>query len=118
CMALEGKYAAIVETSGGGGDEEVIDYMSRFVNSLGANSVGGVGSPIAGIRVFPNETELYSKARALGRELCRCIKDKQAFPAQEAFLNEFRQRMSGLVDFMKEYWVFEHDFWAKKRASH
>jgi multimeric flavodoxin WrbA len=48
CMALEGKYAAIVETSGSGEDEEVIAYMERFVKTLGANSVGGIGSPMVG----------------------------------------------------------------------
>src|ERR1019366_1302576 len=54
CMALEGKYAAVVETSGGGEDDEVLAYMSHFANTLGADSVGGIGSPIAGIRTFPD----------------------------------------------------------------
>ena len=114
CMALEGKYAAVVETSGGGEDEEVITYMSRFVNALGANSVGGIGSPMAGIRTFPDETNLYNKARSLGRELCRSVAEQRAFPDQDAFISGFRTRMSGLVDFMKEYWVFEREYWEKK----
>ncbi|HEY5521788.1 MAG TPA: flavodoxin family protein [Desulfuromonadaceae bacterium] len=114
CMALEGKYAAVVETSGGGEDEEVITYMGRFVNALGANSVGGIGSPMAGIRTFPDETNLYDKARSLGRELCRSVAEQRAFPDQDAFISGFRTRMSGLVDFMKEYWVFEREYWEKK----
>ena len=36
CMALEGTYAAMVDTSGSGEDEEVLSYMGRFVNTLGA----------------------------------------------------------------------------------
>lgn len=114
CMALEGKYAAVVETSGGGEDEEVITYMGRFVNTLGANSVGGVGSPMAGIRTFPDETNLYDKARSLGRELCRSVAEQRAFPDQDTFISGFRTRMSGLADFMKECWVFEREYWEKK----
>jgi len=114
CMALEGKYAAVVETSGGGEDADVISYMERVVNTLGASSVGGIGSPMAGIRVFPEEANLYSKARALGRELCDCIREKRHFPEQDQFLYAFRSRMSGLVEFMKEYWVFEREYWQNK----
>jgi multimeric flavodoxin WrbA len=116
CMALEGKYAAVVETSGGGDDYEVIDYMERVANTLGANSVGGVGSSMAGIRAFPDEANLFEKARSLGGELCRCIAEVRRFPEQDEFIHGFKARMSGLVDFMKEQWVFEREFWEKKRA--
>lgn len=117
CMAFEGKYAAMVETSGGGEDEEVLTYMGRFANTLGANSVGGVGSPIAGIRMFPDEANLYSRAQELGQELCRCISEKRKFPEQDHFITGFKSRMSGLVDFMQEYWVFEREFWKKKNRA-
>jgi len=113
-MALEGKYAAVVETSGGGEDEEVVTYMERFVNTLGANSVGGIGSAMVGARTFPDETELYDKARNLGRELCRCVAEQRKFPEQDTFISGFRARMSGLVDFMKEEWVFEREYWKNK----
>ncbi|GAM10408.1 iron-sulfur flavoprotein [Geobacter sp. OR-1] len=115
CMALEGKYAAMVETSGGGEDEEVISYMNRFANTLGATSVGGVGSPMIGVRLFPDEPVLFEKAHALGRDLCQSIADKREFPDQKLFHDAFRERMSGLVDFMQEYWVFERGYWQKKR---
>jgi multimeric flavodoxin WrbA len=114
CMALEGKYAVAVETSGGGEDEEVLAYINRFVNTLGANSAGGIGSAIAGVRTFPDEKNLFAKARTLGQELCQSINDKQVYPDQDGFREEFKLRMSGLVDVMKEYWPFEREFWAKK----
>jgi len=117
CMALEGKYAAVVETSGDGADEEVLTYMGRFINTLGANAVGGVGSPMAGIRTFPDETTLYDKARTLGHELCRCIAEQRRFPEQEAFISDFKTRMSGLVDFMKESWPFEREYWKEKKQQ-
>jgi hypothetical protein len=69
---------------------------------------------MAGIRIFPDEANLYAKARTLGQELCRSIKDKRVYPGQDAFREEFKLRMSGLVDMMKEYWPFERDHWAKK----
>jgi multimeric flavodoxin WrbA len=113
CMALEGKYAAVVETSGGGSDDEVLRYMGRFVNTLGANTVGGVGSPVAGIRTFPDESALYDNARTLGGELCRSVAEKRKFPEQEVFIGDFKTRMSGLVDIMKEFWPFEREYWNK-----
>lgn len=116
CMALEGKYSAMVETSGGGEDEEVLAYMSRFANTLGANSVGGIGSAIAGVRTFPDEENLYTKARTLGQELYQSIIDKRVYAKQDGFRAEFKLRMSGLVDIMQEYWPFEREYWAKKRT--
>lgn len=108
----------MVETSGGGEDEDVLTYMSRFVNTLGANSVGGIGSAIAGVRTFPDEENLYAKARALGQELCQNINDKKVYPGQDGFREGLKLRMSGLVDFMKDYWPFERDYWAKKLKKH
>ena len=115
CMALEGKYAAVVETSGGGDDQEVVNYMERFANTLGANSVGGVSSAVAGFRNFPDEDNLYTRARSLGRELCQSIMDKRAYPEQDGFREGFKARMAGLVEFMKKYWVYEREYWAKKK---
>lgn len=117
CMALEGKYAAMVETSGGGEDEEVLTYMGRFANSMGANSVGGVGSAMAGVRTFPEETVLFGKARELGRTLCRAVAERTAYPEQDAFISGFRARMTGLVDFMQDYWIYERDFWSRRRSK-
>jgi multimeric flavodoxin WrbA len=116
CMALEGKYAAVVETSGGGEDKEVIAYMERFVNTLGANSIGGIGSALAGIRIFPDQANLYEQAQSLGRELCQSIREKRRFPEQDMFIDGFKARMSGLVEFMKEIWVFERQYWEKKQS--
>lgn len=116
CVALEGKYAAAVVTSGGGYDEEVLTYMGRVVNSFGANSVGGVSSAAAGFRTFPDEAKLYDRARSLGAELYRSIDEKRKFPEQESYIKGLKGYMSGLVDFMKNEWVFERDYWEKKRS--
>ena len=43
CFGLEGKYGAVVETSGSE-DDDVLMYMMRVGNTVGAQSVGGIGS--------------------------------------------------------------------------
>jgi hypothetical protein len=42
------------------------------------------------------------------------VTEKTRFPDQEAFIGDFKARMSGLVDFMKDYWPFERDYWERK----
>lgn len=115
CVSLEGKYGAVVETSGGGEDAEVIGYMERFVNTLGAQSVGGIGSPLVGFRTFPAEASLFAKAQELGRELCRCIKEKRYFPAQDAYRNAFKARMQGLVEYRQKEWPYEYEYWRGRK---
>lgn len=117
CLALEGKYGGCVETSGGGDDAEVLAYMQRFVNTLGALSAGGIGSPMAGIRTFPDEEALFARARALGSELCSCIRTQQPRPEQAAFIARFRLRMEGLIAAMQDYWPYERDYWQRKRQG-
>lgn len=117
CQALQGKYGAVVETSGGGEDEEVLVYMQRFVNSLGAQAVGGIGSATVGIRTFPEEEILFSRARALGADLVCSIREKRDFPAQAAVIAAFGARMEGLVTAMQQYWPFERDIWQGKRRA-
>lgn len=114
CTALEGKYAALVETSGGGGDQEVLNYMERIVNSVGAQYVGSIGSPGAGPRAFPDQEALFQKARALGKDLCNSVREKRAFPEQDEWRLGFRARMQHLISFMGEYWPYEREYWAKR----
>src|SRR5208282_3137027 len=83
CVALEGKYGAVVETSGGGDDADVLRYMEHVVNILGGQSVGGIGSPMSGCRVFPAMESLFAKAQELGKELCQSIQEKKHFPEQD-----------------------------------
>lgn len=114
CVALAGKYGAVVETSGGGEDADVLKYMEHVVNILGAQSVGGIGSPVAGCRLFPDEEKLFDQARELGAELCRSIQEKRRFPEQDDFLNAFSVRMKRLVEFQQKEWTYEYEYWQTK----
>jgi multimeric flavodoxin WrbA len=111
--ALEGKYAVAIETSGGGGDEEVLDYMERVVNSWGAQCVGKIGSPGA-MRTFPDEEALLEKARTLGKELCDSIRENRSFPEQDQFRLAFKERMKYLIGVMGEYWPYEREYLANR----
>lgn len=111
CVALEGKYGAAVETSGSGEDADVLRYMEHVVNIVGAQAVGGIGSPMAGCRAFPNEEALFAKARELGKELCRCIREKKHFPELDACRKAFKARMKRLVESQQKEWTFEYEYW-------
>ena len=117
CLSLEGKYGAVVETSGGGEDDEVIRYMVRFINSTGAQSVGGIGSPMAGDRIFPKQDLLFDKARELGKELCRCIREKEHFPDQAGYRGAFKARMKRLVECRKDEWSAEYLYWQNQHMA-
>jgi multimeric flavodoxin WrbA len=110
-MALEGKYGISVETSGGGEDEEVLKYMEQFIAVLGARVVGSIGSPMAGVRMFPDEEALFAKARKLAKELCRSVQEKRSFPEQDAFHYAFKERMRRLMLYKKDEWAYEFDVW-------
>jgi multimeric flavodoxin WrbA len=110
-VELEGKYGAVVETSGSGDDEAVVRYMERFINTVGAQSAGGIGSGMAGFRTFPEEATLFAKANELGRELCLSVQEKRHFPEQDAYRNAFKARMQSLVEYRKNEWVYESKYW-------
>ena len=113
-MALEGKYGIAVETSGGGEDAEVLDYIEHVIAVLGAQTAGSIGSPMTGVRQFPDEEALFARARELGRELCRAVREKRQFPEQEAFQASFRKRMAMLMEYRKGEWTFEYDYWQRQ----
>lgn len=114
CQAFAGKYAVCVETSGGGEDNEVLHYMARFVNATGAWSVGGIGSRVAGWRAFPQQEELFDRARALGGELVAAIRAQRRYPEQEAGLRAFGDYMRNLIECMREQWPYEYDYWRQR----
>jgi multimeric flavodoxin WrbA len=114
CLALEGKYGAVAVTSGGADHDELLRYMVRYINSTGAQSVGTVSSFVTGRRSFPKQAELFEKARELGSELCRCIREQDHFPDQAGYRGSFKARMKRLVESRKEDWSFEFQYWQNR----
>ena len=101
-------------TSGGADHDELLRYMVRYINSTGAQSVGTVSSFVTGRRSFPKQAELFEKARELGSELCRCIREQDHFPDQAGYRGSFKARMKRLVESRKEDWSFEFQYWQNR----
>lgn len=109
-QSLEGKYGVAVETSGGGEDDEVLRYMKRVISVLGARVAGSIGTPMAGERQFPDQENLFARAREVGRELCRSVVEKRRYIEQDLFHEMFRERMRQLVRYRQE-WSYEAEVW-------
>ena len=48
CQAFVGKYGCAVSTAGGSGADEVVAYLNGVLQTLGANTVGGIGVVFGG----------------------------------------------------------------------
>jgi hypothetical protein len=66
---------------------------------------------MAGERTFPQEEALFGRARALGGELCRSIREQRHFPDQAGYRQAFKARMQALVAYRREIWTAEHAYW-------
>lgn len=110
-LAFEGKYGLSVVTSGGGDDEQIIEYMSRFLLVTGIRPVGGIHATMAS---FPNgefTSELIQQARDLGRHLVEHWREGASDPETEKALAAFRDRMRQLIIWRQEDWPFEYSYW-------
>ena len=111
CMSFRGKYGASVVTSGGGGEEPIVDYMNQFLITTGITPVGAVWAAMGAIHGGEFHREIRSDAMALGKKLAQSCKSKPEFPEVEKAQSEFRERMQMLVEFRKEEWPYEYEYW-------
>jgi multimeric flavodoxin WrbA len=108
---MEGKYAAAVVTSGGGGSQEVEAYMLRFLRTLGCWTVGSVGAEGRQLVDEAACAQAVESAAALGKRLVAATQGKQTFPEQQAERAEFFERMKQLMTARREQWPFEYEYW-------
>jgi len=112
CQMFEGKYGCAVSTAGGAGEDEVIAYMNRMINLLGAVAIGGVGVAIgADIEAM---VPAGANAERLGHDLASAIREKRTYPEQEGSLTELREHFRNLVTWNKDLWRHEYDYWVDK----
>ena len=104
---MDGKYGAAVVTSGGGGDEEILQYMQRFLRTLGCWTVGGVASPAHQL----GDPKVVIAAADLGTRLAQAIQQKEKFPDQAKERADFFARMKYVVSSRKEEWAYEYEYW-------
>lgn len=109
CQMFIGKYGCAVATAGGSGADEVVAYLNGVLQTLGANTVGGVGVVLGGDpeAIVPAEGRAYE----LGRRLVQAIAKKETYPEQEKLHAEMLERMRALVMANKDRWHHEYDYW-------
>ncbi|MDD3857971.1 MAG: flavodoxin family protein [Methanoculleus sp.] len=109
CQMFIGKYGCAVSTAGGSGADEVVAYLNRVLQTLGANTVGGVGVVLGGDpeTIVPAEGRAYE----LGRKLARAIEKKETYPDQEELHAAMLEGMRALVTANKDRWHHEYDYW-------
>ncbi len=110
-LAFSGKYGASVVTSGGGGDDPVIDYMNRFLMVTGIRPVGGVHATMGALPQGEFTPGLRDLARELGESLVRNWRDKVTDPETERTIADFGERMRELVGWNRDAWPYEHEHW-------
>ncbi|KAF5055920.1 NADPH-dependent FMN reductase [anaerobic digester metagenome] len=112
CRSFDGKYGCAVCTTGGSGDDTVIEYLNGVLNNLGAQTVGGVG-----IALGPDPTRLAGalvQGEVLGRDLAEAIETKRQYPDQVAALEASRDHFRALVTANRDTWPHEYEVWADR----
>ena len=109
CQMFIGKYGCAVATAGGSGADEVVSYLNGVLQTLGANTVGGVGVVLGGDpeTIVPAEGRAYE----LGRRLAEAIANKETYPEQERLHAMMLERMRALITANKDRWHHEYDYW-------
>ncbi|NLA38913.1 MAG: flavodoxin family protein [Methanomicrobiales archaeon] len=109
CRMFTGKYGCAVATAGGSGADEVVAYLNGVLQTLGANTVGGVGVVLGGDpeAIVPAEGRAYE----LGEKLVRAIENKDTYPEQERLHTEMFERMRALVMANRDRWHHEYEHW-------
>ena len=110
-VALTGKHAAAVVTSGGSGSQEVEAYLLRFLRAMGAWTAGSVAAEARQMFSPDDKAQRLDEAAALGRRLVEAIHLRTEYPEQATEQRAFRERMKALVEMRKAEWRFEHEYW-------
>lgn len=113
CLGFKGKYGASVVTSGGGDEEPIADYMNHFMTITGIQSVGSVWATMGLISGDEFPQDIASGALALGKRLVAASANKENFPEIGQKMDAFEQRMRTLIQYRKDEWPYEYEYWKK-----
>jgi len=113
CLGFHGKYGASVVTSGGGDEEPIAGYMNHFMMIAGIQSVGSVWATMG--LIFGDEfpEDIATRAIDLGKRLVAAWKSKEVFPEIQQKMDAFKERMRLLMEYRREEWPHEHEYWKK-----
>lgn len=116
CMGFEGRYGASVVTSGGGDEEPIVRYMNHFLITTGITPVGAVWATMGLLPDGKFPEDIASRADALGKALVHSWKSKAVLPDVERVRDGFRERMQYLMQYRKDEWPYEYEFWQTHRG--
>jgi len=112
CQILTGKYGCAVATAGSSGEKDVLRYMNRILNELGAFTVGEVG-----VTLDVNHAALAAAiedAVTLGQTLVDAIRTRRRYPDQEQMLAEHRERIRQFIEANKELLAHAYEWWVER----
>jgi len=116
CMGFEGRYGASVVTSGGGDEEGIALYMNHFMITTGITPVGSVWATMGLLPDGEFTEDIKTQARELGKTLVVSWKNKAVLPEVEEVKDAFKERMQYLMQYRKDEWPYEYEFWQKHRG--
>ena len=110
CQLLTNKYAVNVTTAGGAGQErQVLTYLNRIMLLFGCSVTGSAGAAMAlGAATLE---KAHRKAFRMGGAMVRDIETKHVYPAQKKILEGNRAYFRNLVEYHKDEWIHEYQFW-------
>jgi multimeric flavodoxin WrbA len=109
---FDGKYGFSVVTTGGGGDQIVLDYLNGYINRCGGLYIGGASAVMG--RGPEDMEKAIKKSEGLGEDLVQAIGEKRSYPEQEAILKMGRERFAMAIKFNKDAWTADYNHWVKK----
>jgi multimeric flavodoxin WrbA len=113
CLGFHGKYGAAVVTSGGGDEEPIAEYLNHFLMMTGIQSVGSVWATMGLIFGDGFPEDLAAQALGLGKRLVQAWREQEVFPEIQEKMAAFRERMRRLMEYRREEWPYEYDYWQK-----
>lgn len=109
---FDGKYGFAISTTGGSNADLVVNYLNAYITKSGGNAIGGVFAAASQGETWLDDAE--KKARAMGRDLVQAIKEKRAYPEQDASHKDFRKRFGVTLKFNKDRWQHNYEHWIEK----
>jgi len=116
CLGFEGKYGALVVTSGGGDEKPITEYMEHFLIITGIRPVGSVWATMGRLPGPDFPPEIAEKAVALGEKLVQSWKNRTMFGEVEQKIDGFKERMRSLMLYRKQDWPYEYRYWQEHRG--
>lgn len=115
CLGFEGKYGAVVVTSGGGDETPIADYMNQFLIITGIVPVGAALATMGAMEgdAFPDD--IRHNARSLGEKLVSAWERRERPTDIDKKIKVFSQRMRALIEYRKEEWPYEYEYWCRNR---